>query len=478
VSLWPFVTVRADAERTEVEVLGPLGFYRRTPEETAFGLRPLFTFHRDVAKGWSTWQFLYPLSYFRTEATAGRYFVLPLYYRSWRTTPSGRHESANTLFPLVWWGHAAGSRDERAPPSATPGGPWFVVAFLGGVCKGLLGQDQIVHVSWLYNRASWRGYVQHHVLWPFFSWSTDGQGHRSLRIWPLYGSSQDKGQWWNGFVLWPFVTYGERESAKGKEAARFWMLWPLYGQSRSRDGQSGSFQALWPFFSYAWNKTTGYRAWRAPFPIVLGSREERVRTTNVWPLWGQQRWPGGVNRYTLWPLVHTSRVRARNSEADDLKVFPFFTRATSRRTDEAERRSFVLFWPLWRAQFRQKGEEWRSEANSLQFAWFAQAESFDRTFNPLLGLFEREAGSDGTRATRLLWRMLRFERSPEGRRVQLGPLASWSSSARLTKMSFLLGLIQTGQREGRRGWRLFTVPFGASLADALPTARKDAARGR
>ncbi len=241
-SLWPLLSIHREAERTEVELLGPLIFYRRTPAATSYGLRPLFTVHREPARGWSTWQFLYPLSYFRSGPTAGRNFVLPLYYQSWRVTASGRPESAGVLFPFFWWGHSG------------TGGPWFVAAFLGGVCRGLLGQDEIVHVSWLYNRATWRGYVQHHVLWPFFSWASDGKGHRSLRIWPLYARSEQRGKWWNGYVLWPFVTYGRRAASKNKAAADYWMLWPLFGRARSLDGQGGSIQVLWPFFRYRWNK--------------------------------------------------------------------------------------------------------------------------------------------------------------------------------------------------------------------------------
>ena len=463
--LWPFLTVQRSAERTEVEALGPLIHYRRAPEGTSWGLRPLFAVHADAAQGWRTWQVLYPFSYFRTGPAAGRQFVFPLYYRSWRTAANGQPDRAGVVFPLLWWGHHP------------TGGPWFVVPLVGGVCRGLLGQDEILHASWLYNRASWRGYVQHHVLWPFISWASNGQGRRSLRLWPLYGRSEDRGKWWNGFVLWPFVTYGRREAGQQKPAADYWMLWPLFGRARSRDGAGGSIQVLWPFFRYQWHTPSGFRGWHLPWPIVVGSKRSGVQTTNVWPLWGARRWKGGVNRFYLWPFVHTSRVRTQKSETDDVKVFPFFTSTTVRRRDPASTRAFRLLWPLWRWRSRQQGDQWHAQGNSLQLAWFDNPEGLDRGFNALLGLYEHEASSDGRRATRLLWRMLRFERGPEFRRTQLGPVASWSRSGRLTKMSVLLGLLQTGQRDGRRGWRILFVPFGASLAEAPPPPAEESPRG-
>ena len=248
---------------------------------------------------------------------------------------------------------------------------------------------------------------------------------------------------------------------------------------------SGSDEVLWPFFRYVWNRKTGYRAWRMPWPLIVGSNRTDVRAFNAWPLYGRRSWAKGKSSesYYLWPLVHHTRVRATRSKLDDLKIFPLLT-VTSRSstaptigerpggpaaaraesgTPTKRSRSFFLLWPLLRVRSRRAGEQWGREANSLQFAWFRNSESFDRTYNPLLGLFEHGASSDGRRATRLLWRMVRFERGKDLRHVQVGPLVSVTRSADLTRWSFLLGLVQTGRRHGRRGWRIFFIPFGASL---------------
>ena len=122
-----------------------------------------------------------------------------------------------------------------------------------------------------------------------------------------------------------------------------------------------------------------------------------------------------------------------------------------------------MVWPLWRWRSQAAAGERQAAGNGLQFAWFANSAGYDRAYNALLGLVEHEARADGRGGTRLLWRLFRSERGPGWRHVQVGPLASWTRGGGLTKASYLLGLVQTGRNQGKRGWRIFFVPFGASL---------------
>jgi hypothetical protein len=414
----------------------------------------------------STWEILYPLSYFRTEADAGRYFFVPLYFRGWRTAANGQRETATAIFPLVMWGRSA------------TGGAWFSIPLLGGVTRGLLGQDSITSVSILYHRLSWTGtvsqrakaekaagkpapYVQHYILWPLLSIASDGQGHRAFRLWPFYGRTEQKGEWANGYVLWPFYSWGRREAAAGKKAGHYWLFWPIWGESHARDRSSGSIAG---FFYNAWNHETGYRAWSYPWPFVTGHRSPTERVDSVWPFYGRRWWPTGTEYCYLGRAVTTSRIRAANTSLDSIKVFPFFAATVTRRKEPAEERVSRFVWPFWRYRRVQKGTEWEADARSLQLAWFADSEGFDRSLGGLLSFYEYEATSAGRRSTRVFLRLVRVERSADSEHVQLGQFASWSRSPGLTKASFLLGLVETGQREGRRGWRVFFVPFGASLS--------------
>jgi len=463
-ALWPLAYYARGAEATELELLGPLGFYRDGPDATAWGLRPLATWRRDKRGGRSWLHVVYPLGSFRSGAKGHRHFVFPVYYDERREAPGGKPWSATVVFPLVWWG--------RHPEE----GSWFFVLFVGGTAKGLLGKDEIVYGGFTYIKERTGDYVVRHYVWPLVSIGRGG-GRRVLRVWPFYGRAEQEGQWWNGYVLWPFVTYGERESAKGKAAASFVSLWPLVGWSRARDGSGASWQALWPLFFYAWGTHKGYREWRLPLPFVVGKRTDDVQAWNLWPLFGRRRTRAGTESYYLWPLVHHSRVRTKRQERTDLKVFPLFSRVVRSDAKAGTRRSYWLLYPLLRWRSAEAGGEREVAGNGLQLAWVADSAGFDRSYNALLGLFEHARARDGRRATRLLWRAFRSERGPGWRYVQLGPLASWTRGGGLTKSSYLLGLVQTGRRNGRRGWRILYVPFGASLSRSAGAADEGVRRG-
>ena len=449
-SAWPFFYYSKGPERTEFEGLGPLLFYQNGPEGRSYGLRPLFGFRHEAEADRSFWQVLYPLSYFRREGQAAHDFFFPVYFHYRATGPDGRPVHATVVFPLAAWGRSA------------KGGPWASSPLLGGTLHGFLGADKFSYLANLYIRMRTGDYVTYHVLWPFFTWS-HGPGRRAIRIWPLFGSAEKEGHWRNGYVLWPLFNYGTREASEAKNAADYFCFYPFFGRSRGRDGRSGSYLALWPFFYYGWNDHKHLREWSAPFPLFYGKSTDDSQEINVWPFWGRRTTKAGAETKLLASLIRHSSVRTSNARIETLSIYPLFGYARSEDAKRGARRSFWLLWPLVRSRSRQAGDERWGDANSLQLAWFQYPGDFDRNYNALLGLFEHERTRDGRRSTRLLWRLFRSESGPGWRHVQLGPLASWHRSPRLTRASFLLGLLQTGKRDGKRGWRVFYVPFGAPL---------------
>ena len=456
-SAWPLFYRSTSREKATLEVLGPLFYHQRGPKTTAWGIRPFFTYGRD-ANGRRLWGILYPLAHFSEADRAARRFVFPLYFHYHRRKPDGQPVSASVLFPLFWWGNDAGKR-------------WFYVPFLFGTARGLFGADEIRYIGLLMTRIETGENVTYGFLWPLVTWTT-GPDRWGIRIWPFYGYTRREGRWWNGYVLWPFFTYGERQASEMKDAATYFCFWPFFGYSRTRDGNAASYQVLWPFFYFAWNKKAGMSEWRAPFPFLSHKTTKGVKKLMVWPFFSRRTFKGGADGWFLANLIRYSHLEGRNKKVSTFKVFPLFAR--TRSSEEKRDSSFLIVWPLFRVRRYREGEARWGDANSLQLAWFQNPEVFDRNWNALLGIFEHEHGRDGTRATRLLWRFFRFERGPGWRHVQLGPLASWLKSDGLTRSSFMLGLVQTGVREGRRGWRIFGLPLGASLS---PHARQESGNG-
>ena len=442
---WPLFYRNAQPGRLEFEALGPFVYYQREGKATACGLRPFFTYERGPG-GRRLWGVLYPLAHFSQGDQCARRFVFPFYFHYWRVRPNGERVSASVIFPLFWWGNDGGKK-------------WFFVPFVYGKCRGLFGVDEIAYVGFLMSRVKSGPNVTHSILWPFVSW-TRGPERWGIRIWPFFGYTTRKGRWWNGYILWPFFTYGAREASEMKAAAKYFCFWPFFGYSRTRDGNAASYSILWPFFYFAWNKRAGMSEWRAPFPLLSHKTTKGVKKVMVWPFFSRRTFKGGSDGWFLANLIRYSRLDGKRKKVRTFRVYPFFGRSWS--ADPEGERSFWLLWPLFRRRSYRKGDVRWGDANSLQLAWFQNPETFDRNWNALFGLFESERRRDGSRATRLLWRLLRFEHGPGWSHVQLGPLVSWQRADGLTRVSVMLGLVETGVREGRRGWRLFYVPVGGS----------------
>jgi len=447
---WPFYSRIQDERRTETQIVGPFGFANAEGGRTESGIRPLYAVVREPARDLRILHVLYPFSFFRTEGDASLRYAFPFHVGYSRPHANKEPVGGSSILGLIWYG---------THPS---GGPWFFIFPLGGVGRGLLGFDECLFALNLYIRFRIGDYTMHHCLWPFFGFSK-GPNRRALRLWPLYGRAEHEGKWVNGYWLWPFYTWGRREGNANKPAGSQWYLFPLFGRSRSRDGASGSRQVLWPFFFYGWNTETGYREWDMPWPFITGRHTKDLKTTNFWPFYGQRVYGAGADRFYLWPFFHTSRVRARTTQRDTVGIFPFFKYSARVNESMQQNRRYWMLWPLWRSRSRTTEKGPVADANSLQLAWFRFSEGFDRTFNALFGLYRHNLRADGRKTTAWLWEMFRYDRGPGGSFLRLWPLGSWVRSPGLTRSSYLLGLVQTGRREGRRGWRILFIPFGARL---------------
>ncbi|MBM4032813.1 MAG: hypothetical protein FJ291_13635 [Planctomycetes bacterium] len=449
--VWPLFYYRNGAGRTEVDVLGPLGYYVRDAKATSYGMRPLFDVVSEPEEKRGSFHVLYPIASFRGSPQSAWHFVFPFYFHNHRVAANGQPASATVIFPFVWWGRSATE------------GPWGAILLVGGTFKGLFGADRVDYGGFTYSKVRTGEYTTYLILWPFGTYWTGPDKH-GLRIWPFYCHVTHEGHWSNGYVMWPFCCYGSREGGEARDAASYFASWPFFGLSRGRDGRSGSVQVLWPLFYYGWNERGNFREWQGPWPLFSKKTSDDVSSFNLWPFWGRARERARVEDRFLSGLVRHTSVDAKASTVRETTVFPFFTHSLSEDRRRESRRSFWLLWPFWRSRsFREGTASW-GDANCLQFAWTRATDDFDRNWSALLGLLEHERRRDGEAATRVAMRLFRHETGPGWSHTQLGPFASWQSAPGLTRLSFMLGLVQTGQRDGRRGWRVFFIPFGARLS--------------
>ena len=302
-----------------------LPFYQQKPEEDYYALRPLwsaegedmdvlwpvFTKHRD----W--WRFCYFVNWQDHAEEEGSQFSLVPFWFHGRDAEKGFYWG---LFPIYGEHPHIGMMYDFK----------FALWPLWHRYRMPRGRD------WMETNS---------VLFPFFSWRSDG----AWSFWPVYGVNYQR-ESDHRYVLWLLVTWASyREDRDTAGAGHSWMVWPLFSQvSRERESQTS---LIPPFFSVAsaYSRRRGEDGLpvassvriRCPWPFVEYERTPARRRVSVWPLYERVvdldystgAASGSVTRFG-WKLVELYD--------DETRVFPFW----SSRKDG----SHLRIWPLWESE--------------------------------------------------------------------------------------------------------------------------------
>lgn len=358
-----------------------LPFYEQKPAEDYYALRPLcstegettdvlwpvFTKHRD----W--WRFCYIVNWQRYSETDDCYqfWILPFWFNG-RDQEKGAYWG---LFPV--WGehpHIGMMTDFK-----------FALWPLWHQYKMPRGRD------WMTSNA---------VLFPFFSWRSDG----AWSIWPFYGVNYQR-ESDHRYALWPFVTWATyREDRDTAGEGSSWMVWPLYGQiRRSRERQD---MFIPPFFSVAasWSR-------RKADDGIANSGPDSIRVRCPWPFVEYESTPLR-RRISIWPIYErvanlsykdgseTARVTRFGWKLveiydDETRVFPFW----ASRGDDTHFR----IWPLWESE--RKGDV--SHGRFLALFPIRWVPAVDRNWSKFWTFYENESCPLYTDHS-LLWGIIRW----------------------------------------------------------------------
>ena len=268
---------------------------------------PVFTAHRD----W--WRFCYIVNWQTYPDDTGYQFsILPIWFNG-RDHETGAYWG---LFPI--WGHH--------PHIATI---WDI--------------DFTLFPLYLaYERPRGREMLRSHsVLFPFFSWRSDG----AWSFWPVYGVNYQR-ESDHRYVLWPLFTWASyREDRDTPGEGYSWMFFPLWAQIRREREKQDMF--IPPFFSYA---TTCDRRGResmrvrAPWPLFEYASTPSHRRISFWPLYERVvnfdfhhgRESSRVTRFG-WKLIELYD--------DETRVFPFY----------ASGRNHLRIWPFYETEIAKDG---------------------------------------------------------------------------------------------------------------------------
>ena len=340
-------------------------------------LWPVFTCHRD----W--WRFCYLANWqdnaadARAHAEDYQFTILPVWFNG-----RAAGESYWGFFPL--WGrhpHVLGMYDFE-----------FALWPLWTRYEMPRGRERLVSKT---------------VLFPFFSWRSDG----AWSIWPLYGLNRQR-ESDHRYVLWPLATWAKYREDRDTAGEGFsWMFWPLYGQvRRARETQD---MFLPPFFSYA--RATSNLRRRAASGELRTETVESTRIRAPWPLFEYESTPSR-RRISFWPFYERSIDISYGKSAAETKVTRFGWKLVELYDDEtrvfpfwASGRGHARVWPFWEREERKDGV---AESRVLALFPIRWVPAVDRNWAKFWTLYESRACPLYTDHS-LLWGIIRWRTSKE-----------------------------------------------------------------
>ncbi|UCD56909.1 MAG: hypothetical protein JSV16_13965, partial [Candidatus Hydrogenedentota bacterium] len=200
--LWPFIAIEETAEWRQ------------------FAFRPIYVEREAADDSEKKVQFLWPIYLYRRSDQDVTIRVLPVYtYRRdvYAYKDGHEYDVDYMLFPFVYGG------------SSTEEGGYFALFPVAGKLKNFLGRDEIRFFLFpLYVEYSKDELRQRNYLWPVLSFSGGGD-YSGLRVWPLFGYFEKRGEYRKEFWLWPIFHHQTFDLDREQSGERL-LIFPLYAR--------------------------------------------------------------------------------------------------------------------------------------------------------------------------------------------------------------------------------------------------------
>ncbi|MFN0057985.1 MAG: hypothetical protein ACKVX7_05945 [Planctomycetota bacterium] len=372
--------------------------------ESSWILRPLVSWehrrdHRELSALW-------PLISHRRTAESARRWLIPIWFDKLRVKPEGGFDHDGVLLPIFYGNDSAE-------------GSYFAIAPLGGVIKGLLGQDSITFALFpLYARLVDRERISTHWLFPIWNHVT-APTQSGWRIFPFYGryrttthSGDPKHD--RSFWLWPFFL-SQHNFLDTSNPQQIWWCWPFYGRITSPRQRSDSF--LYPLLTISRARNTPAYGVSSLFLFHL-TRSEEVSQTDLWPLFGVKRTPTLYRQFCLFPIQRYQRTQVGDYTHESSWFLPFYWRHSSALRTTPERVDAIhRYWPF--ASHRQHADG-SSETYIPDLLPFQDPWHFERFYASLWRFYQRvDRGPDAGSSWQFLWGLVAGENNPQGGRFSV-----------------------------------------------------------
>jgi hypothetical protein len=436
---WPLFSYTQEGQH-ELEVIGPLFTWKENKEGSEWGLRPFLYRTDDPAQGLRRWEFLYPFAKYQIKEGDTKAYIVPFsLFRDEVTSSSPeRRERASSILTAFWGETDHGERY----------GGFFPIA---GRFKERFSRDEIEFYLWpFYSRIEDDKEITWRTPWPFFSHF--GGEARGLYIWPFWGHRERAGVYDRGFILWPFYDYMDQNLDTDNPVRKRFYL-PFYASVRSRGARADIYCVL---FLHQRADNPPLEIWDFPWPFVTLVRGEKVRETQIFPLFRVRDEEQKRRFYILWPFYKYEWDRITSEEGTAWYFLLIDKYRITKELDTGNEALDANFWPVFDYRRGFAGEKSLYIFPLLPF----HDDGMQRNIYPLFWVYRYTRSPQGEIFSDLLWGLYRRRVSAEFSSTQFAFfLRIEKRGATDVSLSFLEGLIRyQGRQEGAKVGLFFIGP--------------------
>jgi hypothetical protein len=440
-NFWPLFQYSSDPIEGEKEIdgLGPFFLWKKDLHRSEWAIRPLLYWTKDQNIPLLRLEFIYPFGKYQAKEGEKRGYLAPLsLYR--REELGGQRRWDFQFFPF-FIGETVKGED------------YFGLFPFFGTLLDRYGKEEIRFYLWpLYEESTSEGARTTNLLWPFFSF-TEGEKKRGYRFWPFYGQREEVGLSQTEFIMWP-IYLKQRKGMDTDDPIDQWMLFPFYVSKESKRFQSKTY--LWPFFSHARDRFTGFEQWDLPFPFLQSLKGENLRGIRIFPFFGYKVKEGEARRaFIFYPLYQVEEDQMGNVREKTTRILLLSRIHKSRVDQDVKSERSLRIWPLFEYE---RGETGYSRISFFYLLPFKD-EGFDRSWFPLFRVFDWEKDPQGGISTNLLWGFYKRMKKEATDSWEVAHLVGLKRGEGWKRLFFLKGLFQYRSDERTADVRLFYAPF-------------------
>ena len=448
INFWPFFQYTSDPIEgvREINGLGPFFLWRKDSTRRQWGIRPLLYWTEDEIEPLMRLEFLYPFGKYQVKEGEKKGYLVPLsQYREEEF--DGKKKWDLQFFPL-FVGETEKGRD------------YFGLFPIFGTLLDRYGKEEIRFYFWpLYGESTSEGVRTTNLLWPFFSF-IEGEKKRGYRFWPIYGQKEEVGISHMEFFAWP-IFLKQRKRLDTDDPVEERMIFPFYISKESKRFESKTF--LWPFFSYARDRLTGFEQLDLPFPIFQSLKGENLKGIRILPFYGYKVKEGVMRRlFILYPFYQLEEDRMGDVWEKTTRILLLSRIRTSEENRGVRKERSLRIWPLFNYEKNEMGHE----ALSFFYLFPFKEDGFERNLFPLFRVFRWEKDPKKGISTNLFWgfykRVKKVDKTRPGEEIdswEIAHLVGMKREKGWKMLSFLKGLFRY-QSDGKSAHlRLFYLPF-------------------